>query len=129
MPSILENYMDLVVNLIQYCCCNPCHHSLPFCVHFHPVITFILGSSLSSCNNSHHFKRIVRMLSALLLLPVAFAIDCPEGWMGIHGSCYLVSRTQSIVRKKAMKISHFNTNQSAPSIYIMIELCYFSLDQ
>ena len=31
--------------------------------------------------------------------------------------------------EKAMKISHFNTNQSAPSIYIMIELCYFSLDQ
>ena len=32
------------------------------------------------------------MKSALiLLLPVvAFAIDCPEGWMGIHGSCYLV---------------------------------------
>jgi len=28
-----------------------------------------------------------------------------------------------------MKISHFNPNQSAPSIYIMIELCYFSLDQ
>ena len=34
---------------------------------------------------------IIRMLSALiLLLPVALAIDCPEGWMGIHGSCYLV---------------------------------------
>ena len=31
--------------------------------------------------------------------------------------------------EKAMKISHFNPNQSAPSIYIMIELCYFSLDQ
>jgi len=31
--------------------------------------------------------------------------------------------------EKAMKISHFNTNQSAPSIYIMIELCYFSLGQ
>ena len=31
--------------------------------------------------------------------------------------------------EKAMKISHFNTNQSAPSIYIMLELCYFSLDQ
>ena len=28
-----------------------------------------------------------------------------------------------------MKITHFNPNQSAPSIYIMIELCYFSLDQ
>ena len=37
-------------------------------------------------------------------------------------------RTPSIVRK-AMKISHFNPNQSAPSIYIMIELCFFSLDQ
>ena len=31
--------------------------------------------------------------------------------------------------EKVMKISHFNPNQSAPSIYIMIELCYFSLDQ
>ena len=31
--------------------------------------------------------------------------------------------------KKAMKISHLNPNQSAPSIYFMIELCYFSLDQ
>ena len=31
--------------------------------------------------------------------------------------------------EKAMKISHFNPNQSAPSIYIMIELYYFSLDQ
>ena len=31
--------------------------------------------------------------------------------------------------EKAMKISHLNPNQSAPSIYIMIELCYFSLDQ
>ena len=31
--------------------------------------------------------------------------------------------------EKAMKISHFNPNQSAPSIYIMKELCYFSLDQ
>ena len=31
--------------------------------------------------------------------------------------------------EKAMKISHFNPNQSAPSIYIMIELCFFSLDQ
>ena len=31
--------------------------------------------------------------------------------------------------EKAMKISHFNTSQSASSIYIMIELCYFSLDQ
>ena len=31
--------------------------------------------------------------------------------------------------EKAMKISHFNPNQSEPSIYIMIELCYFSLDQ
>ena len=31
--------------------------------------------------------------------------------------------------EKAMKISHFNTNQSAPSIYIVIELCYFSPDQ
>ena len=31
--------------------------------------------------------------------------------------------------EKAMKISHSNPNQSAPSIYIMIELCYFSLDQ
>ena len=29
--------------------------------------------------------------------------------------------------EKAMKISHFNPNQSAPSIYIMIELCFFSL--
>ena len=29
--------------------------------------------------------------------------------------------------EKAMKISHLNPNQSAPSIYIMIELCYFSL--
>ena len=28
-----------------------------------------------------------------------------------------------------MEISHFNPNQSAPSIYIRIELCYFSLDQ
>ena len=31
--------------------------------------------------------------------------------------------------EKAMKTSHLNPNQSAPSIYIMIELCYFSLDQ
>ena len=31
--------------------------------------------------------------------------------------------------EKAMKISRFNPNQSAPSIYIMIELCYFSLNQ
>ena len=31
--------------------------------------------------------------------------------------------------EKTMKISHLNPNQSAPSIYIMIELCYFSLDQ
>ena len=31
--------------------------------------------------------------------------------------------------EKAVKISHFNPNKSAPSIYIMIELCYFSLDQ
>ena len=35
---------------------------------------------------------IIRMVSALLLLlPVALAIDCPEGWLGTHGSCYLVS--------------------------------------
>ena len=31
--------------------------------------------------------------------------------------------------ERAMKISHFNPNQSAPSIYIIIELCFFSLDQ
>ena len=31
--------------------------------------------------------------------------------------------------EKAMKISLSNPNQSAPSIYIMIVLCYFSLDQ
>ena len=93
-PSTLENYIELVVKLIQYCCCNPCHHSLPYCAHFHCAITFILGSSWSSCNDPHLVKRIVRMLPALLLLlPVALAIDCPEGWMGIHGSCYLVSRT------------------------------------
>ena len=28
-----------------------------------------------------------------------------------------------------MKISYFNPNESAPSIHIIIELCYFSLDQ
>ena len=31
--------------------------------------------------------------------------------------------------EKAKKISNFNPNQSAPSIYIMTELCYISLDQ
>ena len=31
--------------------------------------------------------------------------------------------------EKEMKIGDFNPNQSAPSIYIMIELCFFSLDQ
>ena len=31
--------------------------------------------------------------------------------------------------EKVIKISHFNQNQSAHSIYIKIELCYFSLDQ
>ena len=31
--------------------------------------------------------------------------------------------------EKVMKISHFNHNQSAHSIYLKIELCYFSLDQ
>ena len=31
--------------------------------------------------------------------------------------------------EKVMKISHFNPNQSAHSICIKIELCYFSLDQ
>ena len=31
--------------------------------------------------------------------------------------------------EKVMKISHFNQNQSEHSIYIKIELCYFSLDQ
>ena len=30
---------------------------------------------------------------------------------------------------KAMKICHLNPNQSGPSIYIIIEVCYFSLDQ
>ena len=32
-------------------------------------------------------------------------------------------------RKSDENISHFNPNQSAPSIYIMIEICYFSLYQ
>ena len=31
--------------------------------------------------------------------------------------------------EKAMKISHLNPNQSAPSIYNMIEIYFFSLDQ
>ena len=31
--------------------------------------------------------------------------------------------------EKVMKISHLKSNQSAHSIYIKIELCYFSLDQ
>ena len=31
--------------------------------------------------------------------------------------------------EKVMKISNFNQNQSAHSIYIKIEICYFSLDQ
>merc|ERR1711973_172538 len=54
------------------------------------------------CTSSSPFhkeivKRIVRMLPALLLLlPVTFAIDCPEGWMGIHGSCYLTAPDKSM---------------------------------
>ena len=47
-------------------------------------------------------------------------------------SCYSKYQNNKDTRncpEKAMKISHFNPNQSAPSIYIMIELCYFSLDQ
>ena len=51
-------------------------------------------------------------LTTSLILGTAFCykdtINCPE---------------------KAMKISHINPNQSVPSIYIMIELCCFSLDQ
>ena len=115
-PSTLENYIELVVKLIQYCCCNPCHHSLPYCVHFHCVITSILVSSLSSCNNSHLVRRIVRMLPALLLLlPVAFAIDCPEGWMGIHGSCYLVIIIMDILMIKIYgQWIWFDCHQTAP---------------
>ena len=46
-------------------------------------------------------------------------------WMDVSGT---IKDTRNCP-EKAMKISHFNPNQSAPSIYIMIELCYFSLDQ
>ena len=70
-----------------------------------------------------------------------------DGWkgedaVGIHYKLHASEQaTRNLIKRdslnkdtrncpeKAIKISHFNPNQSAPSIYIMIELCYFSLDQ
>ena len=47
----------------------------------------------------------------------------------LHISFCETSKDTRNCLEKAMKISHFNPNQSAPSIYIVIELCYFSPDQ
>ena len=43
---------------------------------------------ISTMSMSSGTRMLISVL--LFLFPVAFAIDCPEGWMGIHGSCYLV---------------------------------------
>ena len=41
----------------------------------------------------------------------------------------LVIRNTRNCQEKVKKISHLKPNQLAPSIYIMKELCFFSLDQ
>ena len=70
----------------------------------------------------------VRHLSLSSAAPCTLAWPCAISlyWSSCYKQCVKDTRN---CPEKAMKISHFNTNQSAPSIYIMIELCYFSLDQ
>ena len=45
---------------------------------------------------------------------------------GVYGNDYKDTRN---CQEKVNKISHLKPNQLAPSIYIMKELCFFSLDQ
>ena len=43
--------------------------------------------------------------------------------------CFILGKDTRNCQEKVKKISHFKPNQLAPSIYIMKELCFFSLDQ
>ena len=61
-----------------------------------------------------------------------FCLSLQNALAGFSGKNFYTGKVRKDTMncpEKAMKISHFNPNQSAPSIYIMIELCYFSLDQ
>ena len=67
-----------------------------------------------------------------------FSIQLRDSELGNHfvnivphppKSCHLYGKDAMNCPEKVMKISHFNQDQSAHSIYIKIELCYFSLDQ
>ena len=85
------------------------------CVHL-VTLSILILSCHGSKNTLHSFNRPSpheAIISFILVL---------EGYM------YLYKDTRNCP-EKAMKISHFNPNQSAPSIYIKIDLCYFSLDQ
>ena len=99
-PFSSYNYSDISLVQEQKCNCG--------------LFAHLLGLNLwSVCHLAKPMTTTQKQLSDLALGP----------------QVYLLCKDTMNCAEKAMKISHLNPNQSAPSIYIMIELCYFSLDQ